>query len=82
MPPVHDAPIADLDPVTLYRILQLRTDIFVVEQNCPYPELDGRDLEAGARQLWVEADGAVIATLRVLDDADVRRAGAGTRRTW
>lgn len=25
----------------LYAILQLRTDIFVVEQECPYPEVDG-----------------------------------------
>ena len=24
-------------------ILQLRTDVFVVEQNCPYPEIDGKD---------------------------------------
>ena len=25
-------------------IVQLRTDVFVVEQKCPYPEIDGRDL--------------------------------------
>jgi len=24
-------------------MLQLRIDVFVVEQNCPYPELDGKD---------------------------------------
>ncbi len=27
----------------LYAILQLRTQVFVVEQNCPYPELDDKD---------------------------------------
>ena len=27
-----------------HAILRLRIDIFVVEQNCPYPELDGKDL--------------------------------------
>lgn len=27
----------------LHDLLQLRIDIFVVEQNCPYPELDGKD---------------------------------------
>lgn len=27
----------------LYSILKLRVDIFVVEQNCPYPELDDED---------------------------------------
>src|SRR4051812_14992413 len=69
--PVRIASLAELDPVTLYRILQLRTDIFVVEQNCPYRELDGRDLEPAARQVWIEgADGSVVATLRVLADPD------------
>lgn len=27
----------------LHDLLQLRINIFVVEQNCPYPELDGKD---------------------------------------
>lgn len=27
----------------LYNILTLRTDVFVVEQACPYPEIDGKD---------------------------------------
>ena len=27
----------------LYEIMKLRVDVFVVEQNCPYPELDGKD---------------------------------------
>lgn len=32
---------ADLSPEELYRLLQLRVDVFVVEQRCPYPELGG-----------------------------------------
>src|SRR4051794_32306760 len=63
---VQDAALAELDPVTLYRILALRGDVFVVEQNCVYADLDGRDLEPDARQLWIEQDGAVVATLRML----------------
>lgn len=59
-----------IEPATLYRLLQLRVDVFVVEQDCVYPELDGRDLEPGARQLWIEEDGAVLATLRLLRDDD------------
>lgn len=70
MPDVRAAAVADLDPVTLYRILRLRTDVFVVEQECAYPELDGRDLEPGARQVWIEQDGEIVATLRLLRDAD------------
>lgn len=70
MPTVLDAATGELDPVTLYKILRLRTDVFVVEQECAYPELDGRDLEPDARQLWI-ADGEHIqATLRVLRDPD------------
>lgn len=73
---VCDATAADLDPVLLYRILALRSAVFVVEQDCAYLDLDGRDLEPGARQLWIERDGAVLATLRLLDDpGGVRRIG-------
>jgi ElaA protein len=67
---VRDAQLADLDPVTVYRILALRSAVFVVEQDCVYLDPDGRDLEPTARQLWIERDGAVVATLRLLLDAD------------
>lgn len=30
----------------LYRILQLRSEIFIVEQNCAYQDLDGKDQKA------------------------------------
>ena len=33
----------DLTAAELYEILKLRVDVFVVEQACPYPELDGLD---------------------------------------
>ena len=67
---VREASLAELDPTTLYLILQLRAEVFVVEQNCVYADLDGRDLEPDARQLWIERDGAVLATLRLLTDPD------------
>jgi ElaA protein len=67
---LHDAALADLDATTLYRILALRVDVFVVEQHCPYPELDGRDLEPSARLVWAERDSVVLATLRLLTDDD------------
>lgn len=73
---VRDATVAELDAPTLYRILALRSAVFVVEQDCVYLDLDGRDLEPGARQLWIERDGAVLATLRVLVD-DERTARIG-----
>ncbi|MFT3662080.1 MAG: GNAT family N-acetyltransferase [Gordonia sp. (in: high G+C Gram-positive bacteria)] len=66
---IHRAATADLDPATLYAILRLRVDVFVVEQDCAYPELDGRDLEPATRQFWCTDDsGAVVATARLLHD--------------
>ena len=51
----------------LYGILKLRSDVFVVEQECVYPDIDGRDLEPDALHLWSEADEPVVAYLRVLN---------------
>ena len=31
---------------TLYDVLQLRAEVFVVEQNCPYQDVDGKDKKA------------------------------------
>src|SRR5699024_1806576 len=58
--------LSAIDPRTLYKILQLRTDVFVVEQNCPYPELDGRDLEPDCELLWATVDGEIAGTTRIL----------------
>src|SRR6185503_17260934 len=59
----------DLDTATLYELLKLRVEVFVVEQACPYPELDGRDLLAETRHYWLEqADGEVISTLRLMEE--------------
>jgi ElaA protein len=59
----------DLDAATLYELLKLRVEVFVVEQACPYPELDGRDLLAETRHFWLEKpDGKVICTLRLMEE--------------
>jgi ElaA protein len=74
---VRVASFADLDTTTLYALLRLRVDVFVVEQRCPYPELDGRDTEPGTRHMWIEDEaGQPAAYLRVLaDPGDVVRIG-------
>lgn len=69
------AGVAEMEAVTLYAILQLRIDVFVVEQQAAYAELDGRDIEPTARLYWAEEDGSVLATLRVLAEADGARIG-------
>ena len=53
---LHVAGFSDLDTVTLYAILQLRSDVFVVEQDCAYSDVDGRDAEPGTRHLWLATD--------------------------
>ena len=64
------AGFTDLDARTFHDLLRLRVDVFVVEQECAYPELDGRDVEPGTRHLWLARDGEPVAYLRILADPD------------
>ncbi|GGB77488.1 GNAT family N-acetyltransferase [Shewanella inventionis] len=51
----------------LYNVLQLRVDVFVVEQNCPYSELDGKDKNIHTRHLLgVDEQQNVVAYCRIL----------------
>jgi ElaA protein len=65
----------ELDARTAYDVWRLRQDVFVVEQACPYPDLDGRDVEPGTRHVVGVLDEAVAGYLRVLDDGPVARIG-------
>ena len=49
----------------LYKLLQVRTDIFVVEQNCPYSELDYKDQKS--IHVWLEENNEILAYCRVLE---------------
>lgn len=60
---VHTKYFTDLTTSELYGILKLRAEVFVVEQDCPYQDLDGKDLKAW--HIWIEEDGEVLACLRV-----------------
>ena len=72
---VRVASFRDLDTTTLYAILKLRCDVFVVEQKCFYADLDGRDTEPGTRHVWLARGDDVLAYLRILDDGDTERIG-------
>ena len=52
----------------LYEILKLRAEVFVVEQDCPYQDLDDKD--KWAYHLFLEDDdgSTVIAVLRILPE--------------
>ena len=43
----------ELSTDELYELLRLRCDVFVAEQACPYPDLDGRDTEPGTVHHWI-----------------------------
>ena len=55
-----------LSNMELYDILKARVDIFVVEQKCPYPEIDGAD--PGAQHLFTRDSGRILAYARIVDE--------------
>ena len=54
----------DLKKDTLYNILKERVEVFVVEQECPYPEIDGKDKKS--YHLWAEDNNEIIAYTRII----------------
>jgi ElaA protein len=73
-PEVHSARLEELTPQTLLGILAVRQDVFVVEQSCPYRDIDARDAEADTVHLWIEdVDGRVVSTLRLLSEGAAGR---------
>ncbi|MDF2073350.1 GNAT family N-acetyltransferase [Pseudomonas mendocina] len=58
---------SELDTATLYALLALRTQVFVVEQNCPYLETDGQDLLGDTCHLLARDGDALVGYLRLLD---------------
>lgn len=54
----------ELTTLELYRILQVRAEVFIIEQSCFYQDLDGKDRDA--LHLWLEEDGKVLAYVRNL----------------
>jgi len=56
-----------LDTDELYDLLKLRVDVFVVEQNCAYPELDEKDRHPDTLHLTGRNEkGKLVAYLRIL----------------
>ena len=72
----------------LYQALQLRAEVFVVEQDCPYLDLDGKDQKS--RHLLGRSEGELLGYARTYEDDDgiwlgrivtsprLRGVGAGT----
>ena len=80
----------DLANHELYSILQLRSEVFVVEQNCPYQDLDNKDQKSWHLMGWMDKDLAAYTRLlpnnisynevsigRVVTSPKYRRLGVG-----
>lgn len=59
---------ADLSPFDLYEVLAQRQNVFILEQTCLYPDIDGHDIDAHHLLGWRTVDGkrVLAAYLRVL----------------
>ena len=55
----------ELSTEELYKIIRLRIEVFVIEQNSIYQDCDGRDINA--YHLFLEEESDIIACLRILD---------------
>lgn len=56
---------SEITTLELYNLIQLREKVFVVEQDCPYLDVDGKDLDA-YHIFCVNQNDAILATSRIL----------------
>ena len=60
---LHKKSFHQLTTDELYELLRVRSEVFVVEQNCVYQDLDGDDQKA--IHLWLTLEGKTVALARV-----------------
>jgi ElaA protein len=70
---LHSRSGPDLAAAELYELLRLRAEVFVVEQQCPYQDVDGFDLLADTVHLWLNENRRLVSCLRVLPERNGRR---------
>jgi len=67
---INRAPWREIAPAALHGLMALRQAVFVVEQNCVYLDLDGRDVEPLTEHVWTADEQGPTAYLRVLTEPD------------
>lgn len=60
---LHEKTFQELTTAELYELLRVRSEVFVVEQNCVYQDLDGDDQKAV--HLWLTEANRIVALARV-----------------
>lgn len=63
LPQLHKKSFSQLTIDELYELLRVRSEVFVVEQNCVYQDLDGDDQPS--IHLWLTVEDKVVALARV-----------------
>ena len=63
VPVLHKKTFQELATDELYELLRIRSEVFVVEQNCVYQDMDGDDHKA--IHLWLTVADKVVALARV-----------------
>ncbi|SHE34294.1 ElaA protein [Marinomonas polaris DSM 16579] len=66
----HCQAFSELSNYTLYDLLKLRSDVFVVEQNCVFPDMDNLDTLPNSRHLFALQNNKVVAYVRLLAKGD------------
>ena len=61
----------ELTTTELYEILKSRAEIFVVEQNCIYQDLD--DIDYRSLHIFYESNGKIVAYLRAFEKDSVKK---------
>ncbi|WP_232524760.1 GNAT family N-acetyltransferase [Nocardioides mangrovicus] len=72
---ITSASFEELDLRTAYAVWRLRQQVFVVEQDCPYLDLDDRDQEPGTRHLLLHDGDQLAGYVRVLAEPEAMRIG-------
>lgn len=72
----HYKSYSELTNDELYAILKLRSEVFVVEQQCIYQDLDGIDRQS-LHVMGMTADGGLACTMRIIPKG-VRHDGCGS----
>ena len=62
-PVLHQKSFQELTVDELYELLRIRSEVFVVEQNCVYQDMDGDDQKSIL--LWLTVADKVVALARV-----------------
>lgn len=63
---VRSGRFAELDGRAVYDLARLRQEVFVVEQECAYPDLDDYDVDPATVHFWIDGPDGAAACLRVL----------------